>query len=165
MQKSLWCWGRGGISDALLVPEGRVECEVAGGLAAAPGARAVRSRRRRPAPPHARCRLVPWVPAGHLGAGWSPGRRLVPWALAGAHVKLQVPLKFQTQTTWREMSARVGHPETPVRQLRLSRPVAPHLPLTPTREWTFPANTFCTECSFMVSFPILKADKQKQLHT
>lgn len=156
MQKSLWCWGRGGISDALLVPEGRVECEVAGGPAAAPGARAVRSRRRRPAP----CPL----PAGPVGAGWSPGRRLVRWALAGAHVKLQVPL-FQTQTTWREMSARVGHPETPVRQLRLSRPVAPHLPLTPTREWTFPANTFCTECSFMVSFPILKADKQKQLHT
>lgn len=109
-------------------------------------------------------RLVTWVPAGPLGAGWSPGRRLVPWALAGAHVKLQVPL-FQTQTMWREMSARVGHPETPVRQLHLSRPVAPHLPLTPTREWTFPANTFCTECSFMVSFPILKADKQKQLHT
>lgn len=156
MQKSLWCWGRGGISDALLVPEGRVECEVAGGPAAAPGACAVRSRRRRPAPRP--------LPAGPVGAGWSPGRRLVPWALAGAHVKLQVPL-FQTQTTWREMSARVGHPETPVRQLRLSRPVAPHLPLTPTREWTFPANTFCTECSFMVSFPILKADKQKQLHT
>lgn len=156
MQKSLWCWGRGGISDALLVPEGRVECEAAGGPAAAPGARAVRSRRRRPAP----CPL----PAGPVGTGWSPGRRLVCWALAGAHVKLQVPL-FQTQTTWRGMSACVGHPETPVRQLRLSRPVAPHLPLTPTREWTFPANTFCTECSFMVSFPILKADKQKQLHT
>lgn len=77
MQKSLWCWGRGGISDALLVPEGRVECEVAGGLAAAPGVRAVRSRRRRLAPPHARCQLVPWAPAGHLGAGWSAGRWLV----------------------------------------------------------------------------------------